>query len=133
MRGMAIIVAVLMLAGCATTQVPLKSAHMIDAPRFHQTTEKVAPLSVTVDSNYGVLGCKNTIFLDGEKVVTLTSGEGSVLWTTAGPHIVSVKNPGIACPATPPAVQVYAVKGKMTGMHVGGEGYGSYIAMDAAP
>lgn len=91
------VVAVVLLAGCATSPVPVNNADPVPSSRLYAFNGKSeAQLLVTRDSGLYGSGCNYRLYIDGTLAAEFASGEVAWFGVKAGKHILGVK-PSAAC------------------------------------
>lgn len=91
------VLAVVLLAGCATSPVPSGQADAVPSSRLfgHQKQGNAdAVLIVTRDRGFVGGGCNTTISIDGQKAAEIGTGETARFFVPAGEHIVSASSCG---------------------------------------
>lgn len=92
-----IIVAVLLLAACATSQTPPEAATAVPTDRvlaFAAPTADTAPVTVTRDVGIMNAGCPLAFLVDGETVALIRRGETMTLYIPAGDRLLGVTPAG---------------------------------------
>lgn len=83
--------AILLLAGCATSQVAPENAKLAPKDRVTAYQTKFADsamVTITRDSGFVGGGCLATVFIDGAPVARLNAGEKAVFYIQPGQHIL---------------------------------------------
>lgn len=91
------VLAVALLAGCATSPIPSDKADPVPASRLlaNQTQrEGDAVLIITRDTGFVGGGCNTTISIDGHRSAEIGPGETAKFYVPAGDHIVSATSCG---------------------------------------
>lgn len=89
--------AVVLLAGCATSPVPSGKADPVPSLRlfgFQSQESTDAVLVVTRDTGFVGGGCNTTISIDGKKAAEIGTGESARFFVSAGEHIISASSCG---------------------------------------
>ena len=97
MKFISIVVAMLMLAGCATTPIPSSLAEPVPASRlfaYQKPASGDAVLIVTRDSGFVGGGCNTSVSIDGRKSAEIGAGEAAKFYVVAGEHIVGASSCG---------------------------------------
>ncbi|UWF46865.1 DUF2846 domain-containing protein [Pseudomonas sp. N3-W] len=92
MRVLIGVVAMALLAGCATSPVPSGKADPVPASRlflYQKPITNHSTLIVTRDTGFVGGGCNTTISIDGLKSAEIGSGETAKFFVPAGDHIIS--------------------------------------------
>lgn len=85
-------IAVVVLAGCATSPTPSSEADPVPAKRlfsYQKPNSDQSTLVVTRDTGFVGSGCNTTISIDGRKSAEIGSGETAKFFVPAGDHIIS--------------------------------------------
>lgn len=84
--------AVVLLAGCATSPVPADKADPVPSSRLFSNQKPGsgdAILIVTRDTGFVGGGCNTTVSIDGRKSAEIGAGETAKFFVPAGDHILS--------------------------------------------
>jgi len=105
MQKLAVIVACLVVAGCATTPVTYAEAEPVPADRIlakemTKLQPEAARLSITRDSGMAGAACTQQLFIDGRPVALFRPGERLDVYVTPGEHVLSAKPGGICAGGT---------------------------------
>lgn len=90
--------ALALLAGCASTPVPLAEARPVSPTEqrlFAERLPMTAPVIVRRDWGGGGRACATTIFVDGEAAAWVSTGEVATLHVPAGEVIIGAEASGI--------------------------------------
>ncbi len=91
------LLALSLLAACATTQTPVESAHPVQASEAYSAPFNGSGLLVvTRDKGIMGMGCSIRILMDGYEAGQLNTGEKLSLYLPSGQHAVSAI-PGSGC------------------------------------
>ncbi|MDB5995273.1 MAG: hypothetical protein JWP42_2409 [Pseudomonas sp.] len=97
MRILIGLVAVMLLAGCATSPISADHADPVPKSRIYAFDNKAdAQIVVTRDSGLYGSGCNYRLFIDGTLAAEFASGEVAKFGVKPGSHILGIK-PSAAC------------------------------------
>lgn len=92
--GTAVFLALILMAGCATTAISPKAAKHVPAERIYLAEKLPAEGNVRVifvrDTGFSGSGVYQHVFIDGNKAASLNPGEKVELIVSPGEHILGV-------------------------------------------
>lgn len=133
MRILISLVALALLAGCATSPVAYQKANPAPPDRLYahqQHGDGAAPIQVTRDQGMVGMACGAVVSVDGDKAAKLAHGETARFWVAPGSHIVGVAANGGICSSGVRETQVDAKAGQVTKLRIS---MGNMGDMDIAP
>lgn len=105
-----ILIALVLLAGCATSPTPLNEAIAVPSDRIYlhgdQAANKSVPVRITRDTGLNGRGCPVTVSVDGQKTLGIKTGETVVVYLSPGSHIFGATSPGFMCGMGPVENQI---------------------------
>jgi len=96
-KAVILVMAVALLAGCATSPVPSREADPVPSSRlfaFQTPAQGDSTLIVTRDKGFVGGGCNTTVSIDGRRAAEIGTGETAKFHVTPGEHIVSASSCG---------------------------------------
>ncbi|KTC10565.1 hypothetical protein AO391_26435 [Pseudomonas marginalis ICMP 9505] len=97
MRILIAAVAMMVLAGCATSPLPAENADPVPGSRvfaFQAPLEGKSSLIVTRDKGFVGSACNTNISIDGTRAAAIGSGETANFHLTPGEHMISASSCG---------------------------------------
>ncbi|WP_192560299.1 hypothetical protein [Pseudomonas allokribbensis] len=91
------VLAVALLAGCATSPVPSSKADPVPSSRLFVYQKPVSGdsvLIITRDTGFVGGGCNTSVSIDGQKAAEIGAGETAKFFVPAGEHIVGASSCG---------------------------------------
>lgn len=107
------VMALALLAGCATSPVPSGQADPVPSSRlfgYQKQDSADAVLIVTRDKGFVGGGCNTTISIDGQKSAEIGTGETARFFVPAGEHIISASSCGSGLKEREAALKAGATK-----------------------
>ncbi len=107
------VLALALLAGCATSPVPSGQADPVPSSRlfgYQKQGSADAVLIVTRDKGFVGGGCNTTISIDGQKSAEIGTGETARFFVPAGEHIISASSCGSGLKEREAALKAGATK-----------------------
>lgn len=87
-----------LITGCATSPVPAADASPashVYAPELTQQRPGTATVTVTRDKGLSGSACNDVVYVDGEKVAALSTGEKITIYLAPGHHVLGTMASGI--------------------------------------
>jgi hypothetical protein len=100
MKKIALVVAILSIAGCASTPIPNEEAQPVPGKQILQTdllVKKDNTGKVIIKRDSGFVGsmCLSRVYVDGKELADLDPAQKIEIYPTVGSHIFSTKPRGI--------------------------------------
>lgn len=132
--GLLAISAACTLGGCASTPVPAADASpasFVYAPELTHARAGAAVVTITRDTGLAGSACNDVVYVDGEKVAALSTGEKITLYLAPGHHVLGTMAAGI-CAGGSASIEATLRAGESRDYRIGSHQSGDLLMQPSA-